>query len=53
MNISIKELREYLVPKLCALKLANKHKDCVTCNIVRNDIQVWLDDLYKKEQEKP
>lgn len=47
MDISVREIREYLIPKLCALLL-----ECKRCNRVREEIQAWVDDKLKIEDEK-
>jgi hypothetical protein len=45
--VSVKELREYLIPKLFAFEL-----ECKRCNKLREEIQQWLDVKLQIEQEK-
>ena len=37
MTITVRELNEYLVPKLCSLLL-----ECKRCNKIREEMQEWL-----------
>ncbi len=54
-DMDIKELREFMIPKLAEWKVASgrfKRSECIGCQIVWKAIQGWFDEKEKKRIEE-
>ena len=52
MQITVRELREILIPKLCSLRIGSRECKNPRCTETIDDIQEWLDNLLSIEQSR-